>query len=208
MSTEGSVLRDHKMQLHRSMQGCQRPAKQSKIASQRQYRVNEGDGFQELRDIIRLVTGEAPQTRRETLKKGAELLRQFSTEKGSISRHEPLPPLENPLATPYCEVDQESHISYEPLVIPNNETWTVAIAPWTRNSNPMPDTFETTPMLYNSHPQEEIHHVVSREGDWNFVRPTPPQFRQYSLSAQWNYLSPIHLNVDQVASSVEGVGVI
>jgi len=58
------------MQVYCSTQGYQRPRKQSKIASQRQYRVKEEGGFQELRDMICLVTGEVPQTRRETLKKG------------------------------------------------------------------------------------------------------------------------------------------
>lgn len=62
------------MQLYHGVQSY-RPAKQSKIASQRQYRVKEGDGFQELREVIRFVTGEAPQTRRETLKKGIPLLK-------------------------------------------------------------------------------------------------------------------------------------
>ncbi|KAG2057709.1 hypothetical protein BDR06DRAFT_951328 [Suillus hirtellus] len=64
------------MHLYRGTQSYQRPAKQSKIASQRQYRVKEGDGFQELKDVIRSVTGETPQTRRETLKKGRLVLKQ------------------------------------------------------------------------------------------------------------------------------------
>jgi hypothetical protein len=63
------------MQLYCGEQSYQRPGKQSKIASQRQYRVKEGDGFQELREVIRSVTGEAPQTRRETLKKGMLVLK-------------------------------------------------------------------------------------------------------------------------------------
>jgi hypothetical protein len=62
------------MQLYRNAQSHQRLAKQSKIASQRQYRVKEGDGFQELRQVIRSVTGETPQTRSETLKKGMFVL--------------------------------------------------------------------------------------------------------------------------------------
>ena len=61
------------MQVYRNSHSNQRPVKQSKIQSQRQYRVKEGDGFQELRDVIRLVTGEAPQTRRDILTKGLEL---------------------------------------------------------------------------------------------------------------------------------------
>src|SRR6267154_698806 len=65
-----TTARSPNMQLYRGAQGSQRPIKHSKITSQRQYRVKEGDGFQELRDVIRSVTGEAPQTRRETLKKG------------------------------------------------------------------------------------------------------------------------------------------
>ncbi|KAG2344526.1 hypothetical protein BDR05DRAFT_961931 [Suillus weaverae] len=195
------------MQLYRTAQSYQRPAKQSKIASQRQYRVKEGDGFQELREVIRSVTGEAPQTRRETLKKAAELLRQLSREHGAISRHEPLPPLEASSASPY-EVDQGSHTSYEPLVIPNNETWTNAIAPWTRNSSPMSDTSTTSSMLeYQGHPQAEMYHVVGGGGDWNLVQPTPSQFRQSSFPAQWNDLSLIHSNIDQVPYYVERVGV-
>ncbi|KAG2079797.1 uncharacterized protein F5147DRAFT_762778 [Suillus discolor] len=93
------------MHLYRGAQSYQRPPKQSKIASQRQYRVKEGDGFQELKDVIRSVTGETPQTRRETLKKAAQLLQDLSREHGAISRHEPLPPLEYSSASPY-EADQ------------------------------------------------------------------------------------------------------
>ncbi|KAG0703793.1 hypothetical protein DFH29DRAFT_418516 [Suillus ampliporus] len=194
------------MQLYRNAQSYQRPAKQSKIASQRQYRVKEGDGFQELREVIRSVTGEAPQTRRETLKKAAELLRQLSRD-GAISRHEPLPPLEGSLGSPY-EVDQGTHTSYEPLVIPDTETWANAIAPWPRNSSPMSDTSATSSMLeYHGHPQAEVHHVVGCRDDWNLVQPTPLQFRQPSFSAQWNDLSLIHSNVDQVPFYVEAVGV-
>ncbi|KAG2151421.1 hypothetical protein DEU56DRAFT_752330 [Suillus clintonianus] len=192
------------MQLYRDTQGYQRPAKQSKIASQRQYRVKEGDGFQELREVIRSVTGEAPQTRRETLKKAAELLRQLSRENEATSRHEPLPPLET---SPY-EVDQGSNTSYEPLVIPNNEAWTNAISPWTRNSSPMSDTSATSSMLeYHGQSQAEIHYVVGRGGDWNLVQPTPSQFRQSSFSAHWNDLSHVHSNIDQVPYYVERVGV-
>jgi len=69
-----SLSRIVNMQLYRGAQSCQRPAKHSKIASQRQYRVKEGDGFQELRVVIHSVTGETPQTRRETLKKGMLVL--------------------------------------------------------------------------------------------------------------------------------------
>lgn len=194
------------MQLYHGVQAYQRPAKQSKIASQRQYRVKEGDGFQELREVIRAVTGEAPQTRRETLKKAAELLRQLSREHEGISRHEPLPPLEISSASPY-EVDQGSYTTYEPLVIPNNDTWTNAIAPWTRNSSPMSDTSATSSLLeYQGHSQAEIHRVVDVGGDWNLVQPTPSQFRQTSFSAQWNDLSLIHSNIDQVPYYVERVG--
>ncbi|KAG1736779.1 hypothetical protein EDB19DRAFT_1910113 [Suillus lakei] len=105
------------MQLYSRAQGYQRPVKQSKIASQRQYRVKEGDGFQELRDVICSVTGEVPQTRRETLKTAAELLRQLSKENGTISSDE----LESSSASLY-EVDQGPHTAYEPLLVPNNET--------------------------------------------------------------------------------------
>ncbi|KAG1882634.1 hypothetical protein F4604DRAFT_1902027 [Suillus subluteus] len=188
------------MQLYRGTQSYQRPAKQSKIASQRQYRVKEGDGFQELRLVIHSVTGETPQTRRETLKKAAELLQQLSKEHEAISRHEPLQPLEFSSASPYHEIDEGSHTSYhdEPLAMPNNETWTNAIqvAPWTRNSSsPISDTSATSSMLeYQGHPQAEIHHVVGG-GGWNLVHPTPSQFRQTSCSAQWLL---IHSNIDQV----------
>ncbi|KAG1836360.1 hypothetical protein DFJ58DRAFT_865167 [Suillus subalutaceus] len=185
------------MQLYRGTQSYQRPAKQSKIASQRQYRVKEGDGFQELRLVIHSVTGETPQTRRETLKKAAELLQQLSKEHEAISRHEPLQPLEFSSESSY-EIDEGSHTSYEPLAMPNNETWTNAIAPcqWTRNSSPTSDTSATSSMLeYQGHPQAEIHHVVGGGGDWNLVHPTPSQFRQTSFSAQW---SLIHSNIDQV----------
>lgn len=125
ITTESST-----MQLYRSTQSHQRPVKQSKIASQRQYRVKEGDGFQELRDVIRSMTGEAPQTRREILTKGseyrpsnaryilipgpstaAELLKQISKENEASSRHEPLPALEIPSA-PLYESDQHPHTSY------------------------------------------------------------------------------------------------
>lgn len=60
------------MQLYRSAQSHHRPAKKDKIHSQRQYRVKEGDGFQELRDIICSLTGKSPQTRRDVLTKGLE----------------------------------------------------------------------------------------------------------------------------------------
>jgi len=46
--------------------------KKNKIDLQRQYRVKEGDGFQELRDIICSLTGKSPQTRRDVLTKGLE----------------------------------------------------------------------------------------------------------------------------------------
>ncbi|KAG1795390.1 uncharacterized protein HD556DRAFT_1442234 [Suillus plorans] len=99
------------MDLYHGAQSYQRPAKQNKIASQRQYRVKEGDGFEELKDAIRSVTGETPQTRHETLKKAAELLWDLSREHGAISRHEPLPPLEYSSASPY-EADQGSRTAY------------------------------------------------------------------------------------------------
>ncbi|KAG1742359.1 uncharacterized protein EDB91DRAFT_308383 [Suillus paluster] len=195
------------MQLYHNEQSYQRPAKQSKIASQRQYRVKEGDGFEELRKVIYSVTGEAPQTRRETLKKAAEVLRQLSRESEAISRHEPLPPLASSSASSY-EVIQGTHTSYEPLIIPNNETWTNAIAPWPRNNSPMSDTSATSSMLeYHDHPQAEAYHMVGRGGDWNLVQPTPSQFRQSSFSTQWNDPSLIRLNVDQVPFYVEGMGV-
>jgi hypothetical protein len=182
------------MQLYRNAQSHQRLAKQSKIASQRQYRVKEGDGFQELRQVIRSVTGETPQTRSETLKKAAELLRRLMRQHEAISRHESLPPLESSSVSPY-EIDDGSHNSYEPLVIPD-ETWTSAIPPWTRNSSPMSDTSATSSMLdYQGHPQAEIHHIVGVGGDWNLVQPTPLQFPQTSFPAQWTL---INSNIDQV----------
>ncbi|KAG1852010.1 hypothetical protein C8R48DRAFT_777609 [Suillus tomentosus] len=191
------------MHLYRGTQSYQRPAKQSKIASQRQYRVKEGDGFQELKDVIRSVTGETPQTRRETLKKAAQLLQDLSREPGAISRHEPLPPLEYSSASPY-EADQRSHTTYEPLVIPNNETWTNAIA--SRNSSPMSDTSVTSSMLeYQGHPQTEIHHVVGGGGNWSLVQPTPSQFRHNSFPGQWNDMSLIHSNIDRVPYYLERV---
>ncbi|KAG2155812.1 uncharacterized protein EDB93DRAFT_53478 [Suillus bovinus] len=201
------------MQLYRGAQSYQRPVpKQSKIASQRQYRVKEGDGFQELKTAIRLITGETPQTRRETLKKAAELLRELSREHdGEISRHEPLPPLEFSSASesPY-EAERESHTSYEPLVIPNNETWANAIVSRTRNSSPMSDASATSSMLeYQGYTQTEIHHAVGGGGDWSLVQPTPSQFRHVSFSTQcqWNDLSLIHSNIDQVPYYLESVGV-
>ncbi|KAG1818449.1 uncharacterized protein BJ212DRAFT_1576245 [Suillus subaureus] len=182
------------MQLCHGAQSYQRPTKQSKIVSQRQYRVKEGGGFQELREVIHSVTGEIPQTRRETLKKAAELLRQLSSKYEAISKYEPPPSLEFSSASPY-ETDEGSHTSYESLVMPN-EAWTSTIAPWTRNSSPVSDTSATSSMLeYQGHPQAEIHHVVGGGDDWNLVQPTPSQFRQTSFSAQW---SLIHSNVDQV----------
>ncbi|KAG1751204.1 hypothetical protein EDB19DRAFT_1280267 [Suillus lakei] len=187
------------------MEFYQRPAKQSKIASQRQYRVKQEDGFQELREVIRSVTGEAPQTRRETLKKAAELLQQLLRNHGAISRHGPLPRLEISSAPPY-EIDQGSHMSYEPPVIPN-EPWTNTIATWTMNSSSTSDKLATGSILeHHGHPQAEIHHVVC-EGDCNLVQPTPSQFQQSSFSAQWNDLSLIHSNIDQVPYCVTRVGV-
>ncbi|KAG2070342.1 hypothetical protein BDR04DRAFT_1198656 [Suillus decipiens] len=186
------------MQFHRGAQSYQRPAKQSKIASQRHYREKEGDGFQELREAIRSMIGETPQTRRETLKKAAELLREFSSEHGTISRHEPLPPLKFSSESPY-DVDKASCTSCEPLVIPSNETWTNAIASWTRNSSPMSDTSATNSMPEcQGYPQAEINYAIGGGGDWNLVQSTPPQFRQAFVSAQWNDLSHIHLSIDQV----------
>jgi hypothetical protein len=58
------------MQPYRGAQSYQRRTKQSKSVSQRQYRLKEGGGFQELRGVIFSVTGENPQTRGEILKKG------------------------------------------------------------------------------------------------------------------------------------------
>lgn len=183
---------------HGSQSHYQRPAKQSKITSQRQYRIKEGDRFQELREVIHSVTGETPQTRRDILKKAAELLRHLSREHAAmISRHGSLSPLVFSSALPY-EVDEGS---YEPLVIPN-ETWT-------RNSSPMSDTSTTGLMLeYQGHPQAEIHHV-GVAGDWNLVQPTPSQFQQTAFPGQWNDLSLFHSNVDidQVPYYVESVGV-
>ncbi|KAG1717589.1 hypothetical protein EDB19DRAFT_1710518 [Suillus lakei] len=188
------------MQFYHRAQGYRRPVKQSKIASQRQYRVKEGDGFQELRDVICSVTGEVPQTRRETLKTAAELLRQLSKENGAISSHE----LKSSSASPY-EVDQGLHTSNEPLLVPNNEsTCTNTFVPWTENGNPMSETSATrTTLEYYDHPQEEVHHAVGHDSDWNSVQPNPSQF---SFSSQWNDLSFIHLNIDQVPFYVEGVG--
>ncbi|KAG2359482.1 hypothetical protein BDR07DRAFT_1462515 [Suillus spraguei] len=195
------------MQSHRDAQSYQHPAKKSKIASQRQYREKEGDGFQELREAIRSVIGETPQTRRETLKKAAEILRELSKEHGTISRHEPLPPLEFSSKHPY-EVDEVFHASYEPLVIPSNETWTKAVASWTRNNSPMSDTSATSSMLeYQAYPQAEIHYAVGGGDNWNLVQSTPSQFRQNYFSAQWNDPSHIHLNIDKVPYYVERVGV-
>ncbi|KAG2070353.1 hypothetical protein BDR04DRAFT_1198676 [Suillus decipiens] len=193
------------MQFPRDAQSPQRPAKKRKITSQRQYREKEGDGFQELRDAIRSVIGETPQTRRETLNKAAELLRELSKEQ-IISRHEPLPPLE--FSSKFSnEVDEGSHTSYEPIVIPSNKTWKNAVAS-VRNSIPMSDTATTSSMLkHPGHPQAEIHYAVGDGDSWNFVQSTPSQFRQTSFSAQWNNLSHIHLNIDQVPYYVERVGV-
>ncbi|KAG2070348.1 hypothetical protein BDR04DRAFT_1100038 [Suillus decipiens] len=198
------------MQFHSGAPSYPHPAKKSKIASQRQYREKEGDGFQELREAIRSVIGETPQTRRETLKKAAEILRELSKEHGTISRHEPLPPLEFSSKQPY-EVDEEFHASYEPLVIPSNETWTKAVASWTRNTSPMSDTSATNLMLeYQGYPQAEIHYPVGG-GDncqWNSVQSTPSQFRQTSFSTQWNDPSHIHSNINHlVPYYVERVGV-
>ncbi|OJA08786.1 hypothetical protein AZE42_01319 [Rhizopogon vesiculosus] len=196
------------MQLYRNAQTNQRPVKQSKIASQRQYRVKEGDGFQELRDVIRSLTGEAPQTRREILTKAAELLKQTSRENRASSRHEPLPALESPPASLY-EFNQRPQSSYEPLILPNNEAWKNASTTWTRNSSPMSDTSATSSMLEcHSHPQVEIHevHRVVGGGNWNLVQPTPSQFRQYSFPTQWNDLSLVHSSVDQVPFYVERAG--
>ncbi|KAG1882628.1 hypothetical protein F4604DRAFT_1902019 [Suillus subluteus] len=182
------------MQLCRGTQSYQRPTKQSKIVSQRQYRVKEWGGFQELREVIHSVTGEIPQTRSETLKKAAELLRELSREHEAISKHEPLPSLEFSSASSY-EIDEGSHTSYDPLVIPN-EMWPSATAPWTRNNSPASDTSATSSTLeYQGHPQAEIHHVIGGGGDWNLVQPTPVQFRQTSSSAQW---SLVQSNIDQV----------
>ncbi|KAG1818455.1 uncharacterized protein BJ212DRAFT_1479467 [Suillus subaureus] len=162
------------------------------------FKPSEQRGIDALRfhfSTYNITFRETPQTRRETLKKAAELLRQLSSEHEATSRHEPLPPLEFSSASPY-EVDEGSHTSYEPLVIPNNETWTNAITPWMRNSSPISDTSATSSMVeYQGHPQAEIHHVVGGGGDWNLVQPTPTQFRQTSFSAQW---SLIHSNIDQV----------
>ncbi|KAG2359487.1 hypothetical protein BDR07DRAFT_1611346 [Suillus spraguei] len=186
------------MQFHRGAQSYQRPAKPSKIASQRHYREKEGDGFQELREAIRSVIGETPQTRRETLKKAAELLRDLSSEHGIISRHEPLPPLQFSSESPY-NVDEGSRTSCEPLVIPSNETWTNAIASLARNSSPLSDTSATSSMSEcRGYPQAEVNHAVGGGGDWNLVQLTPSQFRQTFVSAQWNDLSHIHLSIDQV----------
>lgn len=184
------------MQLYRSTQSHQHPPRQSKIASQRQYRVNEGDGFQELRAVIRSVTGKLPQTRRDTLKKAAELLRQLSRELEENSRHEPFPLSE---ASTY-EVNQGSHTSYEPPLIHNNETWTNTIAPRTRNNSPMSDTSVTSSMLeYQGQPQTEIHYVVGHGGggdlDWNL-----PQFQHTSeFFAQQNDLPFLHSNINQAS---------
>ncbi|KAG2125785.1 hypothetical protein DEU56DRAFT_561936 [Suillus clintonianus] len=206
------------MQLYRNTQRYQRPVKQSKIASQRQYRVKEGDGFQELRDVIHSVSGETPQTRRETLKAGilvskcvlpcvlipctaAELLKQFFGENGSISRHEP--PLESSSESPY-EAEQGPHTSYERLLVPDGETCTNTIAPWTENVSPTSERSATSTMLeyYSGYPQEEAQCMVGCGGDWNLVQPTPSQF---SFSTQWNDLSFVHMNIDQVPFYVEGV---
>lgn len=184
---------------HGSQSHYQRPAKQSKITSQRQYRIKEGDMFQELREVIHSVTGETPQTRRDILKKATELLRQLSREHvTTISRHESLSPLVFSSALPY-EIDERSYTSYEPLVIPN-ETWT-------RNSSPISDTSTTSSMLeYQGHPQAEFHHV-GMVGDLDLVQPTPSQFQQTSFSAQWNDLSLFDPNIYQVPYYVESVGV-
>ncbi|KAG1865599.1 hypothetical protein C8R48DRAFT_772601 [Suillus tomentosus] len=184
------------MDLYHGAQSYQRPAKQNKIASQRQYRVKEGDGFEELKDAIRSVTGETPQTRHEILKKAAELLWDLSGEHGAISRHEPLPPLEYSSASLY-EADQKFRTAYEPPVIPNNETWKNAIASRTRNSSP--DTPVTSSILeYQGHPQTEIHHIFGGGGNWSLVQPTPSQFRHNSFPGQWNDMSLIHSNIDRV----------
>ncbi|KAG2058214.1 hypothetical protein BDR06DRAFT_994509 [Suillus hirtellus] len=185
------------MDLYHNAQSYQRPAKQNKIASQRQYRVKEGDGFEELKDAIRSVTGETPQTRHETLKKAAELLWDLSREHGTISRHEPLPPLEYSSASPY-EADQESRAAYEPP----NKTWKNAIASRTRNSSP--DTSVTSSILgYQGHPQTEIHHIVGGGGNRSLVQPTPSRFRHNSSPGQWNDMSLIHSNIDRVPYYLE-----
>ncbi|KAG1804155.1 hypothetical protein EV424DRAFT_309664 [Suillus variegatus] len=185
------------MQLYRGTQSHQHPPRQSKIASQRQYRVNEGDGFQELRAVIRSVTGKLPQTRRDTLKKAAELLRQLSRELEENSKHGPLP-LSELLSASTHEVDQVSHTSYEPPLIHNNETWTNTIAPRTRNNSPMSDTSVTSSMLeYQGQPQTEIHYVVGGGGDlgWNLL-----QFQHTSeFFAQQNDLSFLHSNINQAS---------
>ncbi|KAG2359478.1 hypothetical protein BDR07DRAFT_1488162 [Suillus spraguei] len=194
------------MQFHHDAQSNQRPTRKRKIASQRHYREKEGDGFQELRNVIRSVIGETPQTRRETLNKAAELLRELSKEQ-KYSLYEPLPPLEFPSKSSN-EVDEGSHTSYvEPIVIPSNETWTNAVASW-GNSIQMSDTEATSSMLERQgYPQAEIHYAVGGGDNWNFVQSTPSQFRQTSFSAQWNDLSHIHLNIDQVPYYVERVGI-
>ncbi|KAH0835861.1 hypothetical protein J3R83DRAFT_9732 [Lanmaoa asiatica] len=44
--------------------------RQSKVISQRQYRANEGECFNTLRQVINELTGEELQTRQEILRKG------------------------------------------------------------------------------------------------------------------------------------------
>ncbi|KAG2085286.1 uncharacterized protein F5147DRAFT_659551 [Suillus discolor] len=208
------------MNLYCGAQSYQHPAKQNKIASQRQYRVKEGDGFQELKDVIRLVTGETPQTRCETLKKAAELLRDLSREHGEISRHEPLPPLKYSSTSAY-ETDQGSRTAYGtrfqlvddriseiPRTSCNSQQRDVDKRHCIKgkNSSPMSDTSVMSSILeYEGHPQTEIHHIVGGEGNWNLVQPTPSQFRHNSFPGQWNDMSLIHSNVDRVPYYLERV---
>lgn len=46
------------------------PSRQTKATMQKQYREKEGECFNMLRDAIKGLTGEEPQTRQEILRKG------------------------------------------------------------------------------------------------------------------------------------------
>ncbi|KAF9225699.1 hypothetical protein BS17DRAFT_815416 [Gyrodon lividus] len=56
------------------------PPRQNKTMLQRQYREKEGESFSILRNVIKELAGEKPQTRQEILRKATELLQFLAAE--------------------------------------------------------------------------------------------------------------------------------
>ncbi|KAN0084135.1 hypothetical protein V8E55_007639 [Tylopilus felleus] len=76
------------------------PSRQNKASLQKEYRKEEGESFNALRDAIRNLTGEELRTRLEILRKAVDLITSFSgAENHTIAQNNTLTTYEAPTAT-------------------------------------------------------------------------------------------------------------